>query len=304
MAIKYPKGMRPLIAKYEEQIQKLASRVVHEVTGEPREQQWAASTPPLGAGSWGVVFPLRDERFVVKVTADPTEGPVVASIMAEPALHNHMGIIHYFALRQLPEDVTFRNKTFPVYVVVAERLTDVGGLWKRGMFQGSNNTDDVRTGKQVSNVFDAARAYKKEAEKKRPSEHKLDDLVQDYLDKVGRIDDGPLSDFFFQFYDATKGVLADVHLNNLGKRAVDWEDLTGGKVPLSGDNNYWVISDPGHSSLEEKPVVEALRENPSRREKGEFPYENTRSARTPRGNPSYDDDVGDDGDGWHTEVIK
>lgn len=259
-AVRIPKGMRPLIEAYGEQIAKLASRVIHEVTGEPLDVQWTPRTEPLGAGSWGVVYPTRDPRFIVKVTADPTEGPIVSTIMSEPQLHNHMGIIHYFALRKLPEDVVFRGKTFPVFVIIAERLKDVGGL--RGMSWNQSREDRHLTNLLIK-IKDVAGKLVHEKQKKRPSQRAIDALDEQYLDLVGQINDGPLSDFFFQFRDATEtGVLADVHLNNLGKRAVDWETVTNGAVPLSDSDWHWVISDPGHSSVETHPDIAPLRENP------------------------------------------
>ena len=260
-AVRIPKGMRPVIEAYGEQIAKLASRVVHEVTGEQLDVQWTPRTEPLGAGSWGVVYPTHDPRFVVKVTADPTEGPIVSTIMSEPQLHDHMGIIHYFALRKLPEDVVFRGKTFPVFVIIAERLKDVGGL--RGY---STSREDQHLTRLLMKIKDVAGKLVHEKQKKRPSQRLLDDLDEQYLELVGQINDGPLSDFFFQFRDATEtGILADVHLNNLGKRAVDWESITNGAVPLAESDSYWVISDPGHSSVETHPDIAPLRENPRRR---------------------------------------
>ena len=260
-AVRIPKGMRPLIEAYGEQIAKLASRVIHEVTGEPLDVQWTPRTEPLGAGSWGVVYPTRDPRFIVKVTADPTEGPIVSTIMSEPQLHNHMGIIHYFALRRLPEDVVFLGKTFPVFVIIAERLKDVGGLNSYG--PGNVN---LRLGQQMLRLQKTAGVLVKEKNKKRKNQRIIDDLDDSYMELVGGIVDSVLADFFFQFRDATEtGVLADVHLNNLGKRAVDWETVTNGAVPLSGSDWHWVISDPGHSSVETHPDIAPLRENPRRR---------------------------------------
>ena len=33
---------------------------------------------PLGCGNWGCVLPTSDERLVLKITRDPTEGPMMA----------------------------------------------------------------------------------------------------------------------------------------------------------------------------------------------------------------------------------
>ena len=268
MVVRIPKGMRPIIEAYGEPIARLASSVIHEVTGEPMDVQWTPRTEPLGAGSWGVVYPTHDQRFIVKVTSDPTEGPIVAKIMSEPQLHNHMGIIHYFALRQVPERTAGvmawgrRGKSYPVYVIVAERLKDVGGLSRAYVAWGSQ-TQDSRLARQLAKVKNAATLLVKEKQRKRPVQRFIDEKDELYMEAVGQIDDGPLADFFFQFRDATgDGVLADVHLNNLGKRAVNWEEVTNGKVPLGGADWHWVISDPGHSSLNEEQSIEELRNNP------------------------------------------
>jgi hypothetical protein len=56
----------------------------------------------------------------------------------------------------------------------------------------------------------------------------------------------------------TGGILADIHFNNVGKRVVDWSPYGIELEP----SNYWVISDPGHSSLAEKPEIGELQPNP------------------------------------------
>jgi len=260
MTVRIPRGMRPAIQKYEEQIQKLTSRVVAETLGLEREEQWSADVEPLGAGSWGVVYPLVDERFVLKVTSDPTEGPIISTIMAEPDLHDHMAIIHYFALRAIPEMHVFRNKPYKLYVVVAERLKNVGGLIKYGY--GQRTADDVLADRLMK-LKNTAGLLVHELRKKRPRAYVVNKLRDEYIEKFERIPDSPLSDFFIQFYERTDGgVLADVHLNNLGQRAVNWSEITDGDIPLGASDGYWVISDPGHSSIEGAGDIEELRENP------------------------------------------
>lgn len=258
--------MRPLIEKYAEQIGRLASTTVAKVLNQEPVPQWSPSTEPLGTGSWGVVYPLADEKFVLKVTADPTEGPIVAKIMSEPQLYNHMGIIHYFALRQLPEraSVKANSKGYPVYVIVAERLKDVGELTSH--MRSYVRSRDHELAYQLSEVKEAATPLVKEKRRKKPRQWMVDKLDQEYMNRVAQIDDSVLCDFFYQFRDATNdGVLADVHTNNVGKRAVNWYKVTNGEIPLEGNDTYWVISDPGHSSLEEHPSIEELRNNPRRR---------------------------------------
>lgn len=271
---RFPHGLKPIVQKYETKIAKLARETVREVTapgpdGPIDEPQWSFATPPLGAGSWGVVWPLADDRFILKVTADPTEGPVVATIMAEPYLHDHMAILHYFALREIPEPALFRGKPFKVYVIVAERLEHSSEF---EMHYTSADPGRSRFPNALHKLQLAARALVHEREKKRPSAWKVDKLYGEWMDAVQDLRDSPLEDFIIQFYDHTRseaeghddmpsgGVLADLHFNNIGKRVVDWTDL-GIELSPSHNNEYWVINDPGHSSLAEKPEVRVL-ENP------------------------------------------
>lgn len=276
--IRFPHGLKPIVKKYEQKIAKLAREVVRDVTapgpdGPVDEPQWSFDVEPLGAGSWGVVWPLADERFILKVTADPTEGPVVATIMAEPYLHDHMAILHYFALREIPEFAVFRGKPFKVYVIVAERLVHSSQASKLLDADDDEQYDNLhRFTLALQKLQLAARALVHEREKKRPSAWEVDKLYGEWLDALNRLGDGPLEDFIIQFYDHTRsesegaddapsgGVLADLHFNNIGKRVVDWTDL-GIELRPSHDNAYWVINDPGHSSLAEKPEVRVL-ENP------------------------------------------
>jgi hypothetical protein len=279
MTIRWPKGMRPTVTKFAPQIEKLARKTVAEVTGKD-EPQWSIDTEPLGNGSWGVVWPLADERFILKVTADPTEGPIIATIMEESSLHNHMAIIHYFALRKLPEAVTFRNKTFPLFVIIAERLQHSSDV-KRPNY----GTPELRAFDRFAHALyllkESAGRLVREQNKKRPNLAVVDRLYGAWMDDLNKLNDGPMEDFIIQFYDYTRdpnegandapsgGVLADIHFNNVGKRVVDWTDLG---IELSPDRNdmYWVISDPGHSSLNEKPAIadiENPRRNPATRNK-------------------------------------
>jgi len=239
-----------MIERAEGQIAKLASRVVSETLGLEREAQWNADVEPLGTGSWGVVYPLVDERFVLKVTADPTEGPIISKILSEPQLHDHMAIIHYFALRKMSELHVWRGKQTHLFVTVAERLKNVGELIT---YYGP----EPLLPRRLRDVQTIAHNVVKEKLRKKPRAWMLDQLQQDYLRAVERVPDNPLSDFFIQFYDYTDGgVLADVHLNNLGQRGIDWDALTDGNIPLSPNDRYWVISDPGHSAANDAEHIE------------------------------------------------
>lgn len=236
-SVKFPKGMKPVVKKYAEKIARLAQQTVAKVTGVDKPQ-WSFDTEPLGAGSWGVVWPLTDKRFILKVTADPTEGPVVATIMSEPALHNHMAIVHYFALRQLPEGVTFRNRDFPLYVIVAERL--VHSSQASALMDPDDDKQydaNYRFVRMLANLQLAARELVQERARKRPRPWIEEQLVENWTDKVNALGDGPLEDFIWQFYDITRpeirnergdfveygdgGVLADIHFTTTSE-SVSW----------------------------------------------------------------------------------
>ncbi len=271
--IRYPRGLKPIAKHFAAPIAKLARNTVSKVTGEAPEEQWNPDVKPLGAGSWGVVWPLADERFILKLTADPTEGPVVQTILKHPHLHNNMGIIHYFALKQVPPKAlaeagldVYRKKTQAIYVIVAERLQHSSAV----PFGGGVHSDVNRFAKRLGDLKLAAGALVHELSLKKPRPYKIDDLHAAWITALHRLNEGPIEDFVHTFFDftrnekaspdvgpATGGILADIHFNNVGKRVVDWSDCG---IELS-PSNYWVISDPGHSSLADKPEVELL-ENP------------------------------------------
>jgi len=267
--MRYPRGLKKIAEQYETPVAKLAREVVASVTGVDAVQ-WSMAVAPLGAGSWGVVWPLADERFILKLTADPTEGPIIQTIMDEHVLLNHMGIIHYFAVKKIPATFTWKNKPQTVYVVIAERLQHSS--------QVPTPTYDSRELRDYNNFVHALYKLKDTAGKlvhelglKRPSAYKVDQLHEAWTASVRRLQQGPMEDFIWQFFDVTRddkapesfgqatgGILADIHFNNVGKRVVDWTDLDIELEP----SDYWVISDPGHSSLVDKRTIEDLRPNP------------------------------------------
>lgn len=68
--MRFPKGVRMVVEEYTDRIERKTGVQV----------KW---DEPYGCGSFGCVFPLADinERRVLKISTDPTEGPVVAAIM-------------------------------------------------------------------------------------------------------------------------------------------------------------------------------------------------------------------------------
>ena len=265
-----PYGIARIAEKYEKGIARLARETVAAVVGDEGVAQWSADVEPLGSGSWGTVWPLADERFILKITADPTEGPIVQTIMQEPNLHNHMAIVHYFALKKLPEKWTWRNKTHDIYVIVAERLQHMNqvpappyGTPERAQFYATTqriHAQKVAAGRLVH-----------ELDLKRPQARVVDKLFEEWQSAVSHLNEGPMEDFIWQFFDATQmndapeafgpatgGILADIHSQNVGKRVVDWTPFG---LELS-PSDYWVINDPGHSSLEHKPDIATLVPNP------------------------------------------
>ncbi len=93
MVDRFPKGLRRVVEDYGKQIEIAIDR----------EVRWDS---PLGCGSFGCVFPLvADPRRVLKLSTDPTEGPVVKAIM-ETGLDKKMhGLARWDAIWKVPFEI-------------------------------------------------------------------------------------------------------------------------------------------------------------------------------------------------------
>lgn len=185
-----------------------------------------SSFDALGCGHYGCVLPHVDPHWVVKVTRDPTEGPIAAKVTE---LRNQgqaplRGIVLFKEIYKADEVIDWRGKKWPVYVTVREAIkpftfadeakmrnykplrdkgfTDAHGGWHPGASSGS----------ALMMMKDAALKWH---EAKR--ETNKDQAYQDYIHWASKVSDefNYLGETIFEMLDAGI-VLRDVHWANLG----------------------------------------------------------------------------------------
>lgn len=205
----------------------------------------------LGQGRWGMVFKTKAPGWVVKFTADATEGPVTALIMQYPKLRKHPGICYFGGIWRLPVETYYGD---PIFVILREDITPIGdkppGLTTAcfdevavALLDASNSAEKLNRNIDRNHAKAAMRNGSKWAE-----------AVEELMEYSQTED---IADFMFAFFEKLDGVLADVHLGNVGRRLR--------KNKLSGNPRHpqnWVILDPGVSSITRQANVPYL-PNPS-----------------------------------------
>lgn len=224
----------------------------------------------LGCGhygcAWGILEPgLSAPRYVVKVTRDPTEGPMQAKI-AERQQRGDYGFDDGFAIvrgvYRLEPDVEWRGKTWPVYAVVREEVLPVLSAAGKGVmlygYMSAEQREEAVPGIyppvkrwQLGKAIDALHKYKDAAAKwyaqgalKRPSQHKLDQLDTEMSEHLSRISDFlPTVGTIMGILQSEGTPLRDVHANNIGVRRHPGVAMPDDPEAGLG---YVVIFDPGH----------------------------------------------------------
>lgn len=224
----------------------------------------------LGCGhygcAWGILEPGGDKpRYVVKITRDPTEGPMQATIAKRQQAGDY-GFEDGFAIvrgvYRLEPDVSWKGKMWPVYAIVREEVAPILSLSGKGvMFYGhmgaESRDEDVPgiypkvTRAQLGRAIDALHAYKDVAAKwyaqkalKRPKQYKIDDLESKMQEHLNRISDWlPTVGTVMGILQEEGTPLRDVHANNVGVRR--HEGVVSPDDPKNGIG-YPCIFDPGH----------------------------------------------------------
>lgn len=223
----------------------------------------------LGCGHWGCVYPLDiDPRFVVKLSLDPTEGPLVAALLEKEWLSRHMGIVTYLAVWQIPEAFVWRNIPRTVYVIVREEATIPGGhviQHENPQFARAIYGKDWFSHKTQIGYLDAASKFQEASIKLREKEtsrreRNFDVRYSQWAEAAHRVGNAPkgyaIEDFILNMYDALGIVITDIHLSNIGYRDHDLSDMdldAGG-----ASRNYYIITDPGHSIVPDPVEVPLL----------------------------------------------
>lgn len=185
---------------------------------------------PLGCGSFGCVYRTSDPKWLVKISSDPTEGPLVAQIVQlrrdADKRKNKTG---YGPSKAYDGIVFFRNvykaakrvlnddqKRVPVFVIVREDITPF-------------DTPDVRqmphykTAHGVKTAIDAARDTARRFYEVTDQEL-LDTLATNYVRwlEVARPVAPEAVDTMLQLLVEKDMILADVHAYNVGRTNHNW----------------------------------------------------------------------------------
>jgi len=226
--------------------------------GEPIESALSHLNPRggyLGTGAWGAVYQTMAGRWVVKVTADPTEGPITSAIMSKPSLRAHPGVAYFLKIWRLAEPAPFHGKRYTIYVIVRENIKPISyyafaddyvARRARKILVGSNTKTDMG---HRGTAFEINTAIEK------GDTRAIETLGwrwdQEILELRNLYPSHMMADFMGDFFASFKGALADVHTNNFGLREHALYDLKLPKDVIESHEpaSYWVLFDPGHSSV-------------------------------------------------------
>lgn len=267
-----PPGLTTVVQRYWDKIDATITRELVQL-GETPETSALAGVDwrlnRLGTGKWGVVYPTACPRWVVKVTLDPTEGPIIQAIMNDPVLRTHPGICYYAGLWKLPETIRRHEghelKNYTPFVVLREDINPKAVLegevpsHQVGL-QTLLDGDDDEGIEGLRDIADRLNVARIDQDKERSVEAAHE--MADYLLELGEYEETEeLSDFMQAFYQRLGGALADVHSANIGARQ---HNLQGLNLPKMVQQTHvpaisWVLLDPGRSDVQGVHRIPALR---------------------------------------------
>lgn len=251
---------------------------------------------PLGCGYWGCVF-RSEGPWVVKLTRDPTEGPIWARLREwlrdAPCCTD--GIVRVKDIVRIEPDLKFGRRQWPIHAIVreeavpvlTEKMTPTEFTAERiGLPQEWTNVhastlravdrslrEQGRSPASLHNIQDLsdalngldrfrveAQEWHREAKKRRPSEGRLDDLAERMSSTTNLMRGsvaGSLGETLNQLI-ADDVVLQDVHWGNIGWRL--HEEIDGDVA----NPNCLVIFDPGHTPTAPREDIRRLAPNGAR----------------------------------------
>lgn len=212
----------------------------------------------LGQGRWGVAFRTSSPRWVAKISADPDEGPVVASIIEDSELRDHPGICYYAGIwRFRPAQ---RRGLERLFLILREALLPMDEYWR-----GNDQTDTEEKADDLLDDVIIASHFLNEAILDKADEEELILYAEDWGALVGRLGSlrptKALAEYMLLFFSRTGGVLADIHSANCGLRT---RPLSFTGIPRSMKQTHrrskqWVAFDPGVSVAHGRPRIPLIK---------------------------------------------
>lgn len=202
----------------------------------------------LGHGLWGIVFPTNDKRFVVKITADPTEGAVTQTVIDHPKLRYHPGIAFFVSIRRLP--VPGQS---PVWIVLRENIRPVSK-------EEISTITDNRIWNDTLKPFILASRELNDVLAKGKAGAKLDEACLAFIQTHARLKDvkgfKEIASLVHAYFDVATGALGDVHMGNVAYRQ---HAMTGIDKRLKTSKTNYILMDLGVSYVHNKPAVPYLK---------------------------------------------
>jgi len=169
----------------------------------------------LGWGVYGVVWETADPRFVVKVSADPTEGPSIARIMSNKSLWKNEGCVYFHKIWQIQNttvDLAGHGKCL-LWVVLREELSCATRACKTSVCK---KLDALGCSAQDLSIDHGALALGHAAAK----ESYIDSAIE-FVKDVQRLkgtEGEPISKFMASSYKNEGLLFSDMHSGNVGHR--------------------------------------------------------------------------------------
>lgn len=242
--MRFPKGIRKIIEQYHDRIQAVSGG-------------WVDFENPLGCASFGCVFRIwthdvaEDEPGhqalitdrVLKISTDPSEGPVIAAIMKTGEDKFQDGLVRWYGVWKIPEKIQ-EGPRGTAWVIVREEVRPFDWMrdMKFSMFsRGHDFIDDLR---------DYNASARKAIDLKTP--WKKDRAKEDAWRAMGKLYNHEETYYVAQAIEelSRQGItLADVHHGNLGFRLHETEEQPIHQALWSDrvERPALLIFDPGHS---------------------------------------------------------
>lgn len=222
---RFPKGISAAVKKYASRIQDAVGIKVH----------W---DKVLGCGSFGCVFPTENPGQVLKISSDPTEGPVVRAVMDTKLDKQLDGLGRWYGVWKIPEPINASGPRSTGWVILRE---DIKPFAREGWTWPVWGNYLVEYNRHSRKSIDLKTKWK--------AERQWED-AQEFIGKMYNFEE---TYFIAEALEALNRVdirLADIHAGNLGFRIHPTEDQPTHEV-------YWydkkdrpplLIFDLGHSS--------------------------------------------------------
>lgn len=218
----------------------------------------------LGCGSFGCVYPTNTphNRWAVKISLDPFEGPLTNLVIQDPVLQYHPGVVYIPYMWQLPVvhpiKIDLETLEYKIWVILREEIAITSPTPDSLELLLHNTRFDAEA---VNLTVD-------DIEKGEAEERDLTFYLDAFLKKLDRIDDyevgAALANFMALYWEQTSVALADIHGGNTGRRIHDLSDFGGHEHPEGVPSDYLVAFDIGASKVAPgKAPIELLR-NPRR----------------------------------------